>query len=506
MGQPRGDILVSWRLLIAMGAALVALLAPTTASAQAPCTHTYASGTLATFVTGLPSGAVGCLPAGTYTHSGSAITVTRTDVEVQSVPGQRAVVNGSFRWTATANDGALRNIDLHGAVSTQAWALLVQGDNFLLEGMDIDDVESGPNSTNAICVVAGSGEPSLAANEAVNFTARWNRIHDCGDDDHEHSFYLEHTTGAHLHDNVLYGNGGYAVHMYPDAQGSLIEHNVMSDNSENCKANITFSGQNPPEYPASYRSQNNTVVRNLITFPVCDYNVESYMPGATSSTPPAGNLVEFNCVWSVAGRPGNQANFGWDPASYTGAYTQRNNLIADPMYQNRAARDYDLQPGSPCEGWGPRTSPPPPPECADGVNNDPEEDALVDLADPGCTDAADNSESPNPPPPPPDEDGDGVPDASDNCVSTPNPGQEDSDSDGAGNACDTPTWSQYDSLATLLATRTAERDAAVAERDACRAKLTQINAIYHGSGSASSKLSQIHTRVHSAGLCTGFSP
>jgi hypothetical protein len=39
---------------------------------------------------------------------------------------------------------------------------------------------------------------------------------------------------------------------------------------------------------------------------------------------------------------------------------------------------------------------------------------------------------------PPDSDGDGAPDAYDNCVNAPNPGQHDSDGDGVGDACDTP--------------------------------------------------------------------
>jgi hypothetical protein len=41
------------------------------------------------------------------------------------------------------------------------------------------------------------------------------------------------------------------------------------------------------------------------------------------------------------------------------------------------------------------------------------------------------------PPPAPDGDGDGVPDATDNCPTVPNPDQADSDADGIGDACDT---------------------------------------------------------------------
>jgi len=87
-----------------------------------------------------------------------------------------------------------------------------------------------------------------------------------------------------------------------------------------------------------------------------------------------------------------------------------------------------------------------------------------------------------------------------------NAGQEDSDADGAGNACDTATWAQYDALAALVAQRTAERDAAAAARDACRSKLTRINTRFHGSGTNATKLGTIHSIIHEAGLCAGFTP
>lgn len=46
------------------------------------------------------------------------------------------------------------------------------------------------------------------------------------------------------------------------------------------------------------------------------------------------------------------------------------------------------------------TTPPPTTQCSDGVDNADPEDTLVDLADPGCTDASDNDETDPAPPPP----------------------------------------------------------------------------------------------------------
>lgn len=74
-----------------------------------------------------------------------------------------------------------------------------------------------------------------------------------------------------------------------------------------------------------------------------------------------------------------------------------------------------------CLEWVAQDDPPPPAQCADGLDND--GDGVVDLADPGCADVSDDDESDDPPPPPAqcadglDNDGDGDIDlADDGCT------------------------------------------------------------------------------------------
>jgi hypothetical protein len=137
--------------------------------------------------------------------------------------------------------------------------------------------------------------------------------------------------------------------MYPDAQGSLIEYNVITDNSKACKANLTFSGEAPGgEYQYAHASSNNKVFYNLITFAACRYNVDSYYPRGSAT--PVGNEAAFNCVFSAP--YGNFGDLQTDDGAV--AYTQHDNVNADPRFVNRAAGDYRLEAGSPCAGRGPR--------------------------------------------------------------------------------------------------------------------------------------------------------
>jgi hypothetical protein len=148
------------------------------------------------------------------------------------------------------------------------------------------------------------------------------------------------------------------------------------------------------------------------------------------------------------------------------------------------------------DGNEPPPPPPPDPECDDGLDND--GDGLVDLADPGCENAADDDEFDSPPPPDPDGDGDGVPDEDDNCPAAPNPGQEDTDGDGSGDACDEPTWAEFRMLQERA--EAAEEWARLLEADlaACLDKLSRVDAFAHRDWTDAHKLRRMEGALHRA--------
>jgi hypothetical protein len=308
----------------------------------------------------LASGETGCL-SGTFNES---VTISTAGITLASAPGQRAKINGGVRLNVTANGVTVRDFDVDGYGFVYSTFRIIGADQVSVINMEITNrnYQNGTSNYNAICLLAGAGatfetDPSYTV---WNLLIERSRIHNCGDDAHEHSIYLETTRNAVVRDNYLYGNNGYGVSMYPDAQGSLIEYNVIDGNSRAGRANLTFSGEAAGgEYAQPHGSDNNTVRFNLISNAVTRYNVDSYYP--SGSVVPSNNRVDSNCVWNAP-----FGNFGG-----TNAYTQTNNKNADPLYVNRAAADFTLQANSPCTGLGPRAEaaqapqPPPPPPAPD---------------------------------------------------------------------------------------------------------------------------------------------
>jgi hypothetical protein len=302
--------------------------------------------TVGKLLASLRSGQVGCL-SGTFSEG---VTISTAGVTLASVPGERARIIGGVRLNVTANGVTVRDFDVDGYGFGANTFRIIGADGVRVINMDITN-RNYPNGTSnytAICLLAGAGATfeTDPAYVVWDLLIERSRIHNCGDDAHEHSIYLETTRNAVVRDSYLYGNFGYGISMYPDAQGSLIEYNVIDGNSRASRANLTFSGEAAGgEYAQPHGSDNNTVRYNLISNAVTRYNVDSYYP--SGSIPPTNNQVVSNCVWNAP-----FGNFGG-----TNGYSQADNKNSDPLYTDRTNADYTLQTNSPCTGWGPRAAP-----------------------------------------------------------------------------------------------------------------------------------------------------
>jgi hypothetical protein len=301
--------------------------------------------TIARLLAALRPGDVGCLLGGTYDES---VVVTRAGtagrpITLRGAPGVRARIAGAVWVTNSADWVTISGLGIDGSTAARAYAVLVQGDDVLLGDVEITNPKHDPDRVNGICLTAGHGFEAQPANIAVNLTVVHSRIHDCGDDAHEHGIYLESTRNARVVDSVIYAIQGYGISMYPDAQGSTIEYNVIDGNGGADRANVTFSGEAAGgEYSQAHTSDGNVVRFNLITNAARRYNVDSYYPRGAPS--PVNNQVVWNCVWNAP-----FGNFGGKSA-----YSQMGNREVDPLFVDRAAADFSLQLGSPCSGWGPR--------------------------------------------------------------------------------------------------------------------------------------------------------
>jgi hypothetical protein len=291
------------------------------------------------------AGDTGCLFGGSYMGN---LRMSLPRLTVKSMPGQRARLLGYVLVRHTANGVTLQDLDVDGHDVPNV-TMQVLGDDVSLRGLDITNRNKVDSTYNGICFAAGYGFEQNPANTAINLTIAGSRIHNCGDDGHEHAIYLESTRNAHIVDSYLYDNPGFGLLFYPDAQGSLVEYDLIDGNGGQCRGNVSFSGEAVGgDYNEPHGSSKNVVQYSLITNAICRYNVDSYYP--LGSLTPIGNSVHDSCVWNAP-----SGNFGHERTEGGAlAYSQYDNLDSDPRYVDRAGKDFRLQPGSPCAGKGPR--------------------------------------------------------------------------------------------------------------------------------------------------------
>lgn len=266
----------------------------------------------------LRGGQTGCLEAGAYRHRDVA-RMTRPGTVLRGIgPGSARILSPIWLMPG-ATDAQLLGISLTSRNREYPEPLKVQADRARIAGNHIT------GSFNTICVLIGSQRT------AHGVTVEGNRISHCGRHGKlDHLIYVQNAVGTKVRWNLLTDNpGGWAVHLYPNADRTLVEHNVIDDN----RGGVIFAGDDDDT------SDGNVVRDNAITFSAPRWNVEGSWSEEHTGT---GNLAYSNCLISrAAGRP---AGIG----EATGFTAGDNLVLSASPYVNRSLGDYAFAPTSPC--------------------------------------------------------------------------------------------------------------------------------------------------------------
>jgi parallel beta-helix repeat protein len=283
-------------------------------------------GTAQRLANALAPGQTGCLQAGTYKED---LRLSRGGTQAAPVTirsadnAHRATIVGRMFVTRDATDVVIRDLNLNGKNAGNLPSPTVDSARISFVNNDVT------NDNTTICFVLGNETYGTAVDVVID----GNRIHNCGplpSRNTAHGIYVELARNTRIVNNYIYDNVDRGVQLYPDAQNTTVAYNVIDGNGEG----VIFSGE------GAAASNDNHVYRNVISNSLIRFNVESYWGGAIGTN----NLADQNCLWN--GRNGN--------VDQQIGFTATNNLVADPMFVDRAGKDFRLKAGSPCAAYGPQ--------------------------------------------------------------------------------------------------------------------------------------------------------
>jgi hypothetical protein len=270
----------------------------------------------------LSPGQAGCVLAGTYDedvrigHGGRP----GAPITLAGYPSQNATVVGRFWIAHGSNYVTVTGLHLDGVNADGLPSPTVNANYATFSGDDVTDDHTG------ICFLIGSRPWGTAANTLITRS----RIHDCGrlpPTNYDHGIYVEAATSTRIEWNLIYGNADRGVQLYPDAQGTTVDHNLIDRNGEG----IIFSGDD------GYASSNSNVYDNLLTNARVRHDAESWWSDGNPLG--TGNVLHDNCIWGAAESPIDASG---------GGFSAYRNLVLDPGYVAAAAGNYHLAPTSPC--------------------------------------------------------------------------------------------------------------------------------------------------------------
>jgi Right handed beta helix region len=316
-------------LLPAAGIGLPLAMATPCSRVAAPYGSDRASGTLRApfrtvqrLVNSLRPGQTGCVREGTYVapvriarggRRGARLTLT-------AYPGETATIVGHFEIVEGADYVTVTGLRLDGANPGRLPSPMVDANHATFSYDDVTNDHTG------ICF--GIGNPTWGW--ATDTLITHDRVHDCGQlpgDNRQHGFYIGAATGTTIEWSLIYSNAARGIQLYPDAQHTTIDHNIIDGNGEG----IMISGE------GGVASSYTNVFDNIVSDSTIRHDVESFWPEGNPVG--VGNLVHDNCVWR--GREGTIDN-------HEGGFAARHNATLNPEFADAASHDYALAASSPC--------------------------------------------------------------------------------------------------------------------------------------------------------------
>ena len=278
--------------------------------------------TVQKLVSSLTPGETGCVEQGTYYEN---ITIrnggtSSAPVTLASYPGETATIVGRMYIVDGANYVTVTGLDLNGENPQQALSPMIDANNATFS---YDNVTNDHTGT---CFGIGSATWGWATGTLITHDT----IHDCGQlpaTNSQHGMYIGAATDTTIAWSLIYGNADRGIQLYPDAQHTTIDHDIIDDNGEG----IIISGA------GGVASSYTNVYDNILSNANVRHDVESYWPPGN----PVGvdNTVHNNCIWG-----GREGGIGMAD----GGYRASQNLKASPQFVNESAHDYELRASSPC--------------------------------------------------------------------------------------------------------------------------------------------------------------
>ena len=276
----------------------------------------------------LRAGQTGCLRGGLYdqVQDGYVLRVGRGGapgeaVTIRGYPGERARLKGIVTVPAGSNHVRLSYIGIRG--TGRANTVKIYARRVVVQNSNISNRGRGES-----CMILGS---TSGYGRARGVIVRRNRFHDCGDpgnDNKDHAVYVSNSLNARIVGNVFWRTAAYAVHLYPNARGTRVAHNVIDGGRPSNRGGILFGGD------SEFASSGNVVEQNVVAYARTS-NITSNWDGLVGRR----NVARRNCLWGA--RDGNID-------SSNGGFRRGDNRVARPRFVDRWERDYRLRPASRC--------------------------------------------------------------------------------------------------------------------------------------------------------------